>query len=90
MMASSKKPLLALLETVSQVKRQKAEPDDHTHTLFLQLKDFYDPKGKLSLPEALGDKNLIRRLRDLFVFFYGRKHLSLEETKGWLKTLEMD
>ncbi|MCF8127533.1 MAG: hypothetical protein K9N10_03385, partial [Deltaproteobacteria bacterium] len=67
----------------------KTEPGEHGRALFLQLKNFYDPKDTLSLKEALEDKNLNRKFRDLFIFFYGREKLSLEEIEGWLKPLKM-
>jgi len=88
MMAQYRKSLLALLEALSRNQRLRTEPDEHGRDLFLQLKKFYDPKDTLSLNEAIADKNLIRRFRDLFLFFYGREELSLEEIKGWLKLLK--
>jgi hypothetical protein len=90
MMASGRKSLWALLETLSQNKRLKTDPGEHARALFLHLKDFYDPKETLSLKEALGDKNLIRKFRDLFIFFYNRKKISHEEIEGWLKSLETE
>lgn len=90
MMASSKKSLSALLENLAQSKRLKTDPGEHARTLFLHLKDFYDPKETLSLKEALQDKNLIRRFRDLFVIFYNRKKISREEIEGWLKSLDTE
>ncbi len=88
MMSSCRKSLSALLETLSQNKRLKTDPGGHARTLFHQLKNFYDPKETLSLKEALLDKNLIRRFRDLFMLFYGREKLSREEIEGWLKPLK--
>ena len=90
MMASGRKSLSALLEILSQKNRLKTDPGEHARALFLHLKDFYDPKKTLSLKEALADKNLIRRFRDLFVFFYNRKKISREEIEGWLKSLETE
>ncbi|MCP4577554.1 MAG: hypothetical protein GY846_14860 [Deltaproteobacteria bacterium] len=87
MMASGRKSLGLLLETLSQNKRLKTDPGEHARALFLHLKNFYDPKETLSLKEALSDKNLMRRFRDLFVFFYNRKKISREEIEGWLKSL---
>ncbi len=86
-MPSSRKSLGLLLETLSQKNHLKTDPGEHAHALFLHLKDFYDPKETLSLKEALSDKNLMRRFRDLFVFFYNRKKISHEEIEGWLKSL---
>ena len=90
MMSSCKKSLLTLLETVSRVKRLKTDPDDHACELFLKLKNFYDPREKLSLAQALADRNLSRRFEHLFVFFYGRQNLSHEEIMGWLDRLAID
>jgi len=86
MMPSSKNSLGLLLETLSQKNHLKTDPGEHARALFLHLKDFYDPKETLSLKEALSDKNLIRRFRDLFVFFYNRKKISREEIEGWLES----
>ena len=88
MMPSSRKSLGLLLEALTQKNRLKTDPGEHARALFLHLKDFYDPKETLSLAEALADKNLMRRFRDLFVFFYNRKKISREEIEGWLKLLE--
>ena len=90
MMPSSRKSLGLLLETLAQNKRLKTNPGEHARTIFLHLKDFYDPKETLSLAEALADKNLMRRFRDLFIFFYNRKKISREEIEGWLKLLEKE
>ena len=88
MMTDYRKSLLALLETLSLRKRLEADPHEHARTLFLQLKKFYDPKETLSLEEALANRNLLGRFRDLFIFFYGRENLSPEEIEGWLKPLK--
>ena len=101
MMPSCRKSLPALLETLSRPavvasatlaesanKHLKADPGKHARTLFHQLKNFYDPKDTLSLKEALSDRNLIRKFRDLFMLFYGREKLSREEIEAWLKPLK--
>ena len=88
MMPSCRKSLPALLETLSRNKHLKADPGKHARTLFHQLKNFYDPKDTLSLKEALSDRNLIRKFRDLFMLFYGRENLSREEIEAWLKPLK--
>jgi len=90
MMPSCRKSLPALLETLSLNKHLKTDPGEHARTLFHQLKNFYDPKETLSLKEALLDKNLIRKFRDLFMLFYGRENLSREEIEGWLKPLKTE
>ena len=41
--------------------------------LFVKLKDFYDPKDRLSSDEAKKDVGLQRKFQDLFLFFYGEK-----------------
>ena len=88
MMTSSRKSLLALLEILSQIKRYKTDPGKHACVLFERLKNFYDPKQTLSPQEALVDRNLIRKFRDLFLLFYGRENLSFEEIAGWLNPLK--
>ena len=89
MMTPCRKSLSALLETLAQNKRLKTDPDEHARTLFLRLKNFYDPRETLALAEALTDKNLIRKFRDLFILFYDRKKISREEIEGWLKSLKI-
>jgi len=88
-MLSCRKSLLELLEVLSRNQLQKTAPGEHGRALFLRLKNFYDPKDKLSLAEALADKNLIRKFRDLYILFYGRENLSLEEIEDWLKPLKV-
>ena len=46
--------------------------------LFLRLKMFFDPRGRLSMPEAQADVGLKRKYRELFIFFYDREPLALE------------
>lgn len=72
------KPLLALMETVSQRSRLKEDRDVFLWDLFLRVKAFYDIKDRLSMEAALGDRGLQKRYQDLFTFFYGRKDLSAE------------
>ena len=88
MMPSCRKSLPTLLETLSLNKHLKTNPGEHARTLFLQLKNFYDPKETLSLKEAFSDRNLLRKFRDLFMLFYGRKELSREEIEVWFKPLK--
>ena len=88
MMTSNRKALLALLETLSERKRYKADPGKHARVLFERLKDFYDPKQTLSPEEAIIDRNLIRKFRDLFLLFYGRENLSHEEIERWLNPMK--
>ena len=77
------KPLLALLETISRSGR--FEGADLARDLFLKLKDFYDPKDKLSLAEAIEDSGLKKKFRELILFFNGEKDLPVIDMKEWLK-----
>ena len=79
-----KPSLLALLETASQISRFRTDPDGHGRQLFVRLKAFYDIRDKLSMEEAVQDRSLIRRFRDLLIYFYGRKDLSGDDIKEWL------
>ena len=85
MMVLYLKPLMALLETLSQKNRLKNDQDNLARELFLKLKDFYDPRDRLTLAEAVEDTSLKKKFRQLFLFFYGKKDLTAEEIKGWLK-----
>jgi hypothetical protein len=79
------KPLLSLLQTLAQRKRLNDEETAFAQQLFFKLKAFYDPKDKLSLIEAKGDRGLKKKFCELFLFFYGDKDLVLQEIEGWLK-----
>jgi len=74
-------PLFALLESILEGKRRAKELEESAFTgqLFLKLKDFYDPKGKLTLQLAVQDLNLKRKLQQLFVIFYNRKEVAIGE-----------
>ncbi|MBK5099554.1 MAG: hypothetical protein JJE15_00950 [Desulfobacteraceae bacterium] len=85
MMGPYLKPLLSLLETLSQKNRLKSDQASLARELFLKLKDFYDPRDRLTLDEAAEDTSLRRKFRQLFLFFYGKKDLSSEDIRGWLK-----
>ena len=78
------KPLFSLLQVISQRERLNEDQVVFARELFLKLKEFYDPKGKLSLEEAIQDGSLIRKFRELFLFFYDKKDFSAQEIKGWL------
>jgi hypothetical protein len=84
MMGPYLKPLLGLLETVSQRNRLKADQAGLARELFLDLKNFYDPRDRLSMAEAVEDRSLRKKFRELFLFFYGRKDLASEDIKAWL------
>ncbi len=67
------KPLSTLLGVISQKERFRDDEDGFILELFLKLKDFYDVKQRLSLAEAIQDKNLQRRFVQLFLIFYEKK-----------------
>ena len=67
------RPLSALIGVISQKKRLDNDEEDFISELFLRLKDFYDVKQRLSLAEAIQDKNLQRRFVQLFLIFYEEK-----------------
>ena len=77
------KPLSSLLQIIAQRKRLNEDPVVFAQELFLKLKGFYDLKEKLSLEEAKQDGSLIRRFRELFLFFYDKKDFSGQEIEGW-------
>jgi hypothetical protein len=80
------KPLSALLGVISQEKRLHNDEEDFISELFLRLEDFYDVKQRLSLAEAIQDKNLQRRFVQLFLIFYDRKDVA--KLKTCLEKLE--
>ena len=81
------KPLFSLLQVISQRERLNEDQAVFARELFLQLKGFYDPKEKLSLVEAIQDGGLIRRFRELFLFFYDKRDFSAQEIEGWMDTI---
>ena len=82
-------PLFALLGLILEGKSGAKKPEESAFTgqLFLKLKDFYDPKRKLTIQEALQDMSLKRKLQQLFVIFYNRKELSTAELEKSLAPL---
>ena len=85
MMALYRKPLLVLLETISQRDRMKADPTAFARDLFLRLKDFYDPRNRLSLKQAIRDRDLLQKFRDLFLYFYGTRDLPVRDMETWIQ-----
>ena len=79
------KPLLSLLRTLAQRKGPNDNQSNFAQQLFLKLKAFYDPKDRLSLPEAKRDSGLRRRFRELFLYFYGKEDFSARDIEGWLE-----
>jgi hypothetical protein len=82
------KPLSALLALLSQKKRLHNDEEGMISELFLKLKDFYDVRQRLSVAEAIQDKNLHRRFVQLFLIFYDRKDVT--KVKNCLDKLEMN
>jgi hypothetical protein len=81
------KPLSELVGLISQKERLHNDEERFISELFLRLKDFYDVKQRLSVAEAVQDKNLQRRFTQLFLIFYDQKDViklksSLEKMKG--------
>jgi hypothetical protein len=81
------KPLSELLGVISQKKRLNIDEEEFISELFLRLKNFYDVKQRLSVAEAIQDKNFERRFIQLFLIFYDQKDVvklktSLERIKG--------
>ena len=70
-MAPYRRPLLSLLENILQRQEPEREPAESAKNLFLRLKDFYDPKDRLSMAEAIEDTSLKKKFREIFLFFYG-------------------
>ena len=84
-MEAYRKPLLALLEMTAQIDQYRSDPDGHSRRIFIGLKAFYDIRDKLSMQDALRDVGLLRRFRDLLIYFYGQKNLSAEDIRNLLK-----
>lgn len=82
-MAPYRKPLLSLLETIPRRQQLEGDPADFAGGLFLKLKDFYDPKDKLSMAEAIKDTGLKKKFREIFLFFYGTKELPDMDMNVW-------
>ena len=82
-----RKPLLALLNSVSETKRLDQDPPGLAREVFLKLKDFYDPKDRLSLEEAKADGGLREKFRQLYLFFYDMKNLHSEDIDTWLRVI---
>ena len=79
------KTLLPLLETVSRKERFKSDQTALARDLFLKLKKFYDPKNRLSLEEAVEDSGMIKKYRELFLFFYGKEYHPSADLKKWVR-----
>ena len=85
MMALYRKPLESLLENIAHSLKAKEMGDDPACTLFLKLKEFYDPRQKLSFSEAINDMHLERRFRQVFLIFYNRKDVDMAHVRVLLQ-----
>ena len=81
------KPLLVFLQTISQKNRLEDDPIAFSREVFSKLKDFYDPRDRLSLVEALEDTGLIKKFREVFLFFYEKRDLPVEDLKELIKDI---
>jgi len=74
-MHSYLKPLLALLTALCQKERLGGDQSAFAEDLFFLLKAFYDLKDRLSMEEALKDEGLMRKYRELFLYFYDKREM---------------
>lgn len=81
------KPLLVFLQTISQKNRLEDDQVAFSREVFLKLKDFYDPRDRLSLVEAVEDTGLIKKFREAFLFFYEKRDLPVEDLKELIKDI---
>jgi len=84
------KPLLALLEVISNREGLKQRRLKTAREIFLKLKDFYDLKDRLSLEEAFHQRSLMQRYSELFLFFYGLECPPDLKEEAWLEEIEKD
>jgi hypothetical protein len=82
-MAPYRKPLLSLLENILQRQELVSETAESAKDLFFKLKDFYDPKDRLSMAEATEDTSLKKKFREIFLFFYGTRDLPDMDMDDW-------
>lgn len=82
-----RKPLLSLLEVLSSRPSLQDDQGLGVREIFLKLKDFYDPKDRLALSEAVADSRLRTKLRHLLLCFYGKSAPSGPEVDRFLKDM---
>ncbi len=82
------KPLLHLLNYISERTRKEENEEISAKEIFYKLKDFYDVNNKLSLKEAINDYSLIIKLLQLFKIFYDDTNLTKVMVDSYLKKLE--
>ena len=68
-----RKPLISLLDFLSRQNEEDLRKSLFANEVFEKLKNFYDPKGQISLEEAKNDWNLKKKFGDLFQFFFDSK-----------------
>jgi hypothetical protein len=85
--AKYRKPLLSLLEQISERAGRGENVEVSVQTLFRKLKDFYDVNDKLSINEAIADYSLKVKLLKLFKMFYDDTTLTGTEVENYLKRL---
>ena len=67
------KPLLELLALISRKSRLKEDAHGFARDLYARLKTFYDPRDRLSREAAKEDRELTRKYKELYRFFYGEE-----------------
>ena len=85
--AKYRKPLLSLLDQISEATERGENKERSVQTLFRKLKDFYDVNDKLSIKEAIGDYSLKVKLLKLFKMFYDDTTLTGAEVENYLKRM---
>ncbi|MDY7036506.1 MAG: hypothetical protein SV375_10165 [Thermodesulfobacteriota bacterium] len=83
-------PLSALLQVISQQRPKSGNEADFISELFMKLKDFYDPKEKLSLAEAISDHSLKKRLGQVLLIFYNKKDIKMVDIESYLAKLGLN
>jgi hypothetical protein len=84
------KPLLHLLNYISERTRKEVNEELSVQEIFCKLKDFYDVNNKLSRKEAINDYGLIIKLLQLFKIFYDDTSLTKVKVDSYLKTEKAD
>ena len=79
------RPLQALLEMIAHHGRIGLEDRENCRELFLLLKNFYDPKRRLNVEEALLDRSLKKKMIQIFRIFYNLKGVPMKEIEEVLK-----
>jgi hypothetical protein len=88
-LAEYQKPLHNLLNAISECKglAQKGDTAQLFKALFCEMKDFYDPKHRLSVDQAIEDWELRRRLRQVLLVFYKKEKTADSEIRSYLQEL---